>query len=79
MNSNIYDPERWIEADEEREGEMFGSLELIFGVGKYGCLGKTLAYLEAEKVLFEMIRRFDSMVLVLLHPVSSTNMMFFAQ
>lgn len=62
-----------------RGGEIFGSLELIFGVRKYGCLGKPLAYLEAEKLLFEMFRWFDSAVSVPLDPVISTNMMFFAQ
>jgi len=33
--------------------------ELIFGYGKYQCLGKTVAMIELNKVILELLRRFE--------------------
>jgi cytochrome P450 len=33
--------------------------ELIFGYGKYQCLGKSVAMIELNKVLVELLRRFE--------------------
>lgn len=59
-------PERWLPspdappADEEaRLANMRRVNDLNFGHGKYQCLGKTIAWMEITKALFECIRRFD--------------------
>lgn len=33
--------------------------DLIFGHGKYSCLGKSVAMIELNKVFVELFRRFD--------------------
>jgi cytochrome P450 len=50
---DIFIPERWIGLDKEKEQKMFTNMELIFGSGKYGCLGRRVAYIELDKVFFE--------------------------
>ena len=48
-------PERWLlEEDEERLAIMNRTVDLIFGYGKYQCLGKTIAHTEIGKTLFEV-------------------------
>ena len=33
--------------------------ELVFGYGKYQCLGKNVAIIELNKVFVELLRRFE--------------------
>lgn len=33
--------------------------ELLFGYGKYQCLGKPVAVIELNKIFVELLRRFD--------------------
>ena len=39
--------------------------DLIFGHGKYQCLGKTVAFIELNKIFVELLRRFE---FELVHP-----------
>ena len=52
----IFRPERWIEADEERLLRMEQTLDLIFGHGRWGCLGKLVAFIELNKIFVEVSR-----------------------
>lgn len=59
-------PERWLhtsqggdEADWDKIKKMERNNDLIFGHGKYQCLGKSIAFLELNKVFVELIRRFQ--------------------
>lgn len=45
----VFRPERWIDASEEKRAEMERQLDLIFGYDRWGCLGKPVAYLELNK------------------------------
>ena len=47
-------PERWLIEDGERLNAMKKTTDLIFGYGKYQCLGKPIAWLEISKVIFEV-------------------------
>jgi cytochrome P450 len=38
---------------------MESTLELIFGSGRYGCLGRHIALIELDKVLPVLLREFD--------------------
>lgn len=49
-DANEFRPERWLDATPEME-TVFG---LIFGAGKWGCLGRNVAQIELNKVLFEV-------------------------
>jgi len=56
-DADVFRPERWIEAEEadpERYKEMCAAVELIFGFGKYQCLGKVIAAVELNKVPVEV-------------------------
>lgn len=53
-DADVYRPERWLEAGEETLNRMRRSVEIVFGTGKYGCLGKTIAFLELNKVFAEV-------------------------
>lgn len=53
-DADIFRPERWFEGtlEEIRKKEIY--IELIFGYGKYQCLGKNIASLELNKVFVEV-------------------------
>ena len=50
-DAHTYRPERWLEAGEEKLKDMLRSADLLFGSGRYACLGKTVAFLELRKCL----------------------------
>jgi len=53
-DSEIFRPERWLEASDEKLQAMQRTIDLIFGYGKYSCLGKPIALLELGKALAEV-------------------------
>jgi len=57
----MFRPERWLETweDEERPRAMNGAVDLVFGYGRYLCLGKLMAAMELNKVFVELLRRYD--------------------
>ncbi len=59
-------PERWLHKSvggDEPSWDKIKAIErnneLIFGYGKYSCLGKSIAFLELNKVFVELLRRFE--------------------
>jgi cytochrome P450 len=53
-DSEIFRPERWLEAKGEKLEKMEKSLGLIWGYGKFSCLGKHIALLQLNKIFFEV-------------------------
>jgi cytochrome P450 len=51
---DMFRPERWLEATGETLQKMERSQELIFGSGRYGCLGKSVAFVELNKVYVQV-------------------------
>lgn len=51
---DTFRPERWLEGDHETTREMEKIVELVFGYGRWSCMGKNVAYLEMDKVYFEV-------------------------
>ncbi|KAH6677016.1 cytochrome P450 71A20 [Plectosphaerella plurivora] len=59
QDAAAFRPERWFEPDADKLAAMVRTNELIFGHGKWSCLGKPVAQLELSKVVFEIFRHFD--------------------
>ena len=53
-DAEIFRPERWLEAGDQRRKEMEHAWELVWGYGKYKCLGHNIAMMEMGKVIFEV-------------------------
>ncbi|KAK4464346.1 cytochrome P450 [Cladorrhinum samala] len=58
-DADLFRPERWFEEDKEKLAAMTKVNDLTFGHGKWQCLGKTVAQMEINKLLFELFRSFD--------------------
>ena len=69
-NPDFYIPERWTEAaarDDEGEkyNQMEKHMELIFGNGRFQCLGKHIAMKELDKVIPSLVREFEWEVIII--------------
>ena len=55
-DADAFRPERWLEAegDSARLRAMNAAVDLVFGHGKFVCLGRTLAFMELNKILVEV-------------------------
>lgn len=53
-DSEIFRPERMMELDEQRRKQMERDIELAFGYGQWMCVGKSIAFMEINKVVFEV-------------------------
>ncbi|KAK2029101.1 cytochrome P450 [Colletotrichum zoysiae] len=62
-DAHLFRPERWIEAametDEERYRAMMATTDLVFGYGKFYCMGRNIALMELNKIFVELLRRYD--------------------
>lgn len=76
-DTEVFRPERWLQTemteDENQHAMMGKSSELIFGYGKYQCLGKNVAALELNKVVFELFSHFDFSIVSPTKPWHSAN------
>ncbi|KAI1819129.1 cytochrome P450 [Xylaria intraflava] len=61
-DADVFRPERFLECSAEERSEMMKNVDLAFGHGRWACLGKTLAMLELNKVLVEMLRICDMQI-----------------
>ena len=59
-DADAFRPERWLEADPARLAVMHRTNDLIFGYGRFQCLGKPVAQLEIGKTVFEVRMGFFS-------------------
>lgn len=55
-DAQSFRPERWFEKDAEKLAAMTRTNDLIFGDGKWQCLGKPVAMIELGKIIFEVRR-----------------------
>jgi Cytochrome P450 len=54
QDSEVFRPERWLEASPKKRKEMEYVFELIWAYGKYKCLGQSVAIMELNKIFFEV-------------------------
>ncbi|KAJ4993045.1 pisatin demethylase [Stagonosporopsis vannaccii] len=60
----VFRPERWFvdeshPAEKGRLKEMIKTNDMIFGYGRWVCLGRNIALIEVHKCVFELLRHFD--------------------
>ncbi|KAI1365548.1 pisatin demethylase [Xylaria arbuscula] len=67
----LFRPERFTEVDEQKRAEMERLVELAFGYGRFQCAGKPVAFMELNKVMFELLRNFDFQVANPMNPCKS--------
>jgi cytochrome P450 len=53
-DADMFRPERWFEADQDKLAAMNKVHELTFGHGRWQCLGKNVAQMELNKAIFEV-------------------------
>jgi cytochrome P450 len=53
-DADVFRPERWTDADAATKEKYMKTVEIIFGAGRFVCLGKTIAMMEIGKALVEV-------------------------
>ncbi len=53
-DADTFSLERWLQPDGNRLRTMEHTVELVFGYGKWGCLGKPIALLDLNKMFVEV-------------------------
>ncbi|KAI1380990.1 cytochrome P450 [Hypoxylon crocopeplum] len=56
---DVFRPERFLECDKEKKVEMERAIDTVFGGGRWMCAGKPVAFMELNKIFFELLRVFD--------------------
>jgi cytochrome P450 len=52
-DADIFRPERWLEADPSTRAKYERTTDVIFGSGRFVCLGKSIAWMELNKAFVE--------------------------
>ncbi|KAI2638910.1 cytochrome P450 [Hypomontagnella submonticulosa] len=77
-DADLFRPERWLNVDPEKHREMTQTVELVFGYGRWGCSGKSVAFIELNKTYVELLRHFDFQLVDPKNPMHIRNRnMFF--
>ncbi|KAI1456394.1 cytochrome P450 [Annulohypoxylon moriforme] len=58
-DADMFRPERFLECDDSKRAWLIKNVDLAFGHGRWMCPGKTLAWLELNKIFVELLRNFD--------------------
>lgn len=53
-DAKMFRPERWLEGSEEMRKKRDLDLDMVFGSGKYLCLGRNVAMMELNKVFVQV-------------------------
>ena len=53
-DAGLYRPERWLDPDPDVRAKYMRTTEVIFGSGRFVCLGKNIAMMELSKVFVEV-------------------------
>ncbi|OHE92093.1 benzoate 4-monooxygenase cytochrome P450 [Colletotrichum orchidophilum] len=59
QDADLFRPERWLEAEPDTVKSWKKQTELVFGVGRWQCTGKSVAFLELNKIFVQLIRNFE--------------------
>ncbi|KAL9594460.1 MAG: hypothetical protein Q9179_005377 [Wetmoreana sp. 5 TL-2023] len=63
-DADVFRPERWFISNDtpggqEKLARMIKTNDMIFGYGRWACLGRTVAWIEIHKTVFELLRNFN--------------------
>ncbi|TGO56932.1 hypothetical protein BOTNAR_0212g00080 [Botryotinia narcissicola] len=58
-DANQWRPERWLEIEEQGRGAEVEKYFFSFGMGSRTCIGKNISLLEMNKLIPQLVRRFD--------------------
>ncbi|CAN8099670.1 unnamed protein product [Discula destructiva] len=74
---DVFRPERWLEAeaDPTRKALMTRVVDLIFGYGRWVCIGKHIAMMELNKIFVELLRHFIFQPVYPKHPLHESDRM----
>lgn len=53
-DADVFRPDRFIEATQERRAKMRSSVDLVFGYGRWQCMGRPISMMELHKVFVEV-------------------------
>ena len=53
-DADTFRPERFLEGDEAKTAQLIKHVDLVFGHGRWMCPGKTLAWIELNKIFVEV-------------------------
>jgi len=70
-DSNCFRPERWLDTPPEKLRDMEATMELVFGYGRWQCLGRNVGMMELNKIFVELLRNFDLSIVEPLKPWKS--------
>ncbi|KAF3019341.1 hypothetical protein E8E14_010372 [Neopestalotiopsis sp. 37M] len=79
IDADVFRPERFTEASEDDRLAMERLVELCFGHGRYMCAGKPVAFMELNKVFFELLRAFDFQLINPTNPWKSRSYSVFVE
>ncbi|KAL1612353.1 hypothetical protein SLS60_000579 [Paraconiothyrium brasiliense] len=54
-DAKVFRPERWLNSDPDKLAAMIRTNELVFGHGRFQCLGRPVAQLELVKTIYEVL------------------------
>lgn len=58
-DAKVFRPERWLIDDADLLAKMTKTNDMVFGYGRWVCLGRNIALIEIYKCVFELFRYFD--------------------
>lgn len=58
-DADFFRPERFLECEPGEKAKLLRTVDLIFGYGRWSCLGKQIALIELNKVIVQLLREFD--------------------
>ncbi|KAF4552638.1 Cytochrome P450-like protein 11 [Elsinoe fawcettii] len=82
VDVDVFRPERWLardasEAERARVSRMTETVGLVFGYGRFGCLGRGVATMELNKGLIELLLRYSFQPVSLAKPFDELCVGFF--
>ncbi|EXJ92137.1 hypothetical protein A1O3_00687 [Capronia epimyces CBS 606.96] len=72
-DARVFRPERWLEGSPEEIRQKEANLELVFGHGRWQCLGKSIAQIELNKIFVQLLRNFEFSIVDPTKPWNSFN------
>ncbi|KAK7973069.1 pisatin demethylase [Apiospora saccharicola] len=77
-DADVFRPERFLDLPSPAAlVEMRRNVELAFGHGRYMCAGKPLAFMEFNKIYFQLLREFDFQLMDPQYPMRSESYALF--